>query len=141
MTLEWADLITGGLADAGFRLTPVGPEERGEGLDHAEHFDPACEECAYLARPTRETLFPASDSGAEERLRAALEMVVVVAAETRPTDDATAVVLRVSEAARVLLGMGDDDYKHLTAGEVGRLVTARAARHDSTPSGTREEGM
>lgn len=24
--------------------------------DHAEHFDAACEECAYLARPTRETL-------------------------------------------------------------------------------------
>lgn len=24
--------------------------------DHAEHFDPDCEECAYLARPTRETL-------------------------------------------------------------------------------------
>lgn len=25
-------------------------------LDHALHFDPDCEECAYLARPTRETL-------------------------------------------------------------------------------------
>jgi hypothetical protein len=30
-------------------------------IGHALHFDPDCEECAYLARPTRETLVPAED--------------------------------------------------------------------------------
>jgi hypothetical protein len=30
------------------------------GDDHTLHFDPDCEECAYLARPTRETLVPST---------------------------------------------------------------------------------
>ena len=39
-----------------------------------------------------------------ERLREGIETVVVIAADTRPVEDATAVIVRVSEAARLLLG-------------------------------------
>jgi hypothetical protein len=46
---------------------PAGPE-------HALHFDPDCEECAYLARPTRETL--GSPSTGDDRLRERLAAVV-----------------------------------------------------------------
>jgi len=36
-------------------------EPAGSAPDHAPHFDPDCEECAYLARPTRETLTASSE--------------------------------------------------------------------------------
>jgi hypothetical protein len=53
--------------DAARATVPAGPE-------HALHFDPDCEECAYLARPTRETL--GSPSTGDDRLRERLAAVV-----------------------------------------------------------------
>jgi uncharacterized coiled-coil protein SlyX len=98
-------------------VAPAGPEEPREGLDHAEHFDPACEECAYLA----------PDNGAEERLRAALERI----RDAEPKSAVNALVLGEHDAA---FAARLQDIARAAL----RLTAMTAALHDSAPSGTSE---
>ena len=42
------------------------------GIDHALHYDPSCEECAYLARPV---MLPRPDSGIDPRVVEAFDVL------------------------------------------------------------------
>jgi hypothetical protein len=95
-----------GLLTVDARATvPAGPE-------HALHFDPDCEECAYLARPTRETLGspPTGDASLREAAQRVSDKASVIArggASPRwVVDDAT------FSALRAALSTGDADRLH-----------------------------
>jgi hypothetical protein len=93
------------LLDAARATVPAGPE-------HALHFDPDCEECAYLARPTRETLGspPTGDASLREAAQRVSDKASVIArggASPRwVVDDAT------FSALRAALSTGDADRLH-----------------------------
>jgi hypothetical protein len=80
--------------------------------EHALHFDPDCEECAYLARPTRETLGspPTGDASLREAAQRVSDKASVIArggASPRwVVDDAT------FSALRAALSTGDADRLH-----------------------------
>jgi hypothetical protein len=99
-------------ADAIIEAVRAGVSPSTGDAEHALHFDPDCEECAYLARPTRETLGspPTGDASLREAAQRVSDKASVIArggASPRwVVDDAT------FSALRAALSTGDADRLH-----------------------------
>jgi len=94
---------------------------------HALHFDPSCEECAYLARPTRETLAPQADAGT---LREAIEALTLFDPDAKTMADAAESMRRraaaLAASSPATAGREELDVERLAvaleSAEVGRWL-------------------